>query len=102
MKAMRLADFLNMFGWSQADLSREAEISTHCVSRALRGERIARRNAQKILEALNRRFQAQGGKAHIAMGSIKGLQIADLQRKKATVRHTEQSVSGTSSDEEDD
>lgn len=80
-KPMKLADYLDMFLWSQADLAREADISTHCVSRAINGKRIARRNAQKILEALNRQFQAQGGKAFIGMASIKGLQIADLQRK---------------------
>ncbi len=82
MKPMKLADYLDMFSWSQADLARESDVSTHCVSRAINGKRIARRNAQKILEALNQQFQTQGGKAHISMISIKGLQIADLQRKK--------------------
>jgi hypothetical protein len=82
MKPMRLADYLDMFTWSQADLAREAEVSTHCVSRAINGKRIARRNAQKIIDALNRKFAAQGAKAYIGMGSIKGLQIAELQRKK--------------------
>lgn len=80
-KPMKLADYLDMFSWSQADLAREADVSTHCVSRAINGKTIARRNAQKILEALNRQFQAQGGKAFIGMGSIKGLQIAALQHK---------------------
>ena len=81
-KPMMLADYLNMFSWGQADLAREAEVSTHTVSRALNGEKIARRNAQKIVEALDRKFQGQGAKGHIAMGSIKGLKIAELQRKK--------------------
>lgn len=82
MKLLKLADFLNMFSWGQVDLAREAGVSPHCVSRALKGERIARRNALKIVEALDRKFQAQGAKGHITMGSIKGLQIAELQRKK--------------------
>ncbi len=92
MKPMKLADYLNMFSWSQADLARAAEVSTHCVSRAINGKPIARRNAQKILEALNRQFQAQGAKAYIGMGSIKGLQIADLQRKGTKSRQTKEPV----------
>jgi hypothetical protein len=82
IKPMRLIDYLNMFSWSQADLAREAGVSTHCVSRAINGKRIARRNAQKIFDALTRQFQAQGGNAHISIGSVQGLQIADVQRKK--------------------
>lgn len=78
---MNLAQYLDKFSWSQVDLAREAGISVHCVRRALAGERIARRNAQKIVEALDRKFQTQGPKGHIAMGSIKGLQIAELKRK---------------------
>jgi hypothetical protein len=42
-----------------------------------------RRNAEKIIAALDRKFQAGGAKGHIVMGSIKGLQIAELQRKKS-------------------
>lgn len=78
---MKLADYLDKFSWSQADLAREARISAHCVRRALAGEKIARRNVQKIVEALDRKFQTQEPKAHITMGSMKGLQIADLQRR---------------------
>jgi hypothetical protein len=58
-----------------------AGVSEHCVRRALKGETIARRNAEKIIAALDRRFQQQGAKGHIAMGSIKGLKIAELLRK---------------------
>jgi hypothetical protein len=54
------------------------------VRRALAGEKIARWNAEEIVEALDRKFQTQGAKAHIAMGSIKGLQITALQRKQRT------------------
>ena len=83
---LTLAEYLDRFSWSQAELSRQAEVSEHCVRRALAGERVARRNAEKIIAALDRRFQAQGAKAHITMGSIKGLQIAELQRKKSVSR----------------
>ncbi len=75
---MTLADYLHAFTWSQAELARQADISEHCVRRALAGERISRRNAEKIITALDRRFQAQGAKAHITIGSIQGLALADL------------------------
>ena len=78
---MTLAEYLDKFSWSQAELSRQAGVSVHCVQRALAGEKIARRNAEKIVVALDRKFQQQGPRGHIVMGSIKGLQIAELQRK---------------------
>jgi hypothetical protein len=90
MKPMKLADYLDMFSWSQADLARAAEVSTHCISRAINGKPIARRNAQKILEALTWQFREQGGKGHIGMGSIKGLQIASLQHNATQSRQTKE------------
>ena len=81
---MTLAEYLDKFLWSQTELSRQANVSIHCIRRALAGERIARRNAEKIVSALDRKFLAQGAKGHIVMGSIKGLQIAELQRKKSS------------------
>ena len=78
---MKLAEYLDRFSWSQAELSRQANVSPQCVRRALAGEKIARRNAEKIVAALDRKFQTQGAKAHITMGSIKGLQIRDLRHK---------------------
>ena len=101
MKQMKLADYLNMFSWSQADLARVADVSTHCVSRAINGKPIARRNAQKILEALTWKFQDQGGKGHIGMGSIKGLQIADLQRKATKSRQTKEPLAADLGDNEE-
>jgi hypothetical protein len=79
---LTLADYLYRFAWSQADLAREADVSAHCVQRALAGEKIARRNAQKIVNALDRKFQTQGPKGHITLASIHGLQIAESQRKR--------------------
>ncbi len=79
---MTLAEYLDKFLWSQAELSRQANVSIHCIRRALAGDKITRRNAEKIVGALDRKFQAQGAKGHIVMGSIKGLQIAELHRKK--------------------
>lgn len=77
----KLADYLDMFSWSQADLARAADVSPHCVRRALRGEPIARRNAAKIAEALTGQLNGQGGGGHIGVQSIKGLQVADLHHK---------------------
>lgn len=77
---MKLADYLNAFSWSQADLAREADISTQTVARALKGHVIARRNANAIVTAINRRWQLGGGKGHISLASIRGLKVAELQR----------------------
>jgi hypothetical protein len=78
----KLADYLDMFSWSQADLARAADVSPHCVRRALRGEPIARRNAAKIAAALTGQLNGQGGRGHIGVQSIQGLQVADLHHKK--------------------
>jgi hypothetical protein len=88
MAMKKLADYLDMFSWSQADLAREAGVSPHCVRRALTGETISRRNAAKIAEALTWRLQEQGGKGTIGVQSIAGLQVAGLQRKKSGPRQT--------------
>lgn len=79
-----LKDYLDMFSWSQADLAREAQVSTHCVRRALRGEPIARRNASAIADALTARLQSQGVKGTIGVQSIHGLKLADVQRPAST------------------
>jgi DNA-binding XRE family transcriptional regulator len=60
MVKKKLADYLDMFSWSQADLARAADVSPHCIRRALRGEPIARRNAAKIAAALTERLNGQG------------------------------------------
>lgn len=87
---LTLEQYLDRFAWSQAELCRQAGVSEGVVRRALNGEKIARRNAEKIVEALDRKFQQKGAKGgHIAMGSIKGLQIAELQRKKSGKQEAE-------------
>ncbi len=78
---VQLADYLNTFAWSQADLARAAGVSPHCVARALTGKRISRRNAAKIVAALDEQWQKQATKGHITMASIRGMQIAPLHRK---------------------
>jgi Helix-turn-helix len=79
---MRLADYLNGFSWSQADLAREADISVASVARAINGDAISRRNAQSIISALDKKLQAQGAKGHVTLGSVRGLHITDLKRKR--------------------
>ena len=54
MRPKRLAEFLNENAWSQADLAREAGISTGSISRALKGDIITRRSANAIVSALDR------------------------------------------------
>ena len=91
---LTLKQYLDRFSWSQAELCRQAGISEGVVRRALNGEKIARRNAEKIIAALDWKFREKGAQGHIAMGSIKGLQITELQHKKtgkpaATQAHNE-------------
>jgi transcriptional regulator with XRE-family HTH domain len=77
---MKLADYLNNYGWSQADLAREADISPQTVARALAGETLSRRNAAKIVDALDRKWQTHA-KGHLTLASIRGLKVTDLRRK---------------------
>lgn len=49
---MRLGDLINKLSWSQADLARNAGVSTTTVRRVLLGQSISRRNAQAICKAL--------------------------------------------------
>lgn len=81
---MRLAlgEYMNHFAWSQAQFAREAECSTTVISRALNGEVISRRNAEKIVAAIDRKLKAQGVKDRITVESINGLRISDYRRKK--------------------
>jgi hypothetical protein len=79
---MRLADYLNGFSWSQADLARAADISVASVARALNGDAISRRNAQAIITALDKKLQAQGAKGHVTLGSVRGLHVTDLKRRR--------------------
>ena len=65
-------------------MCRQADISEGVVRRALNGETISRASAEKIIEALDCKFREKGAKGHIVMGSITGLQIANLQRKKSS------------------
>ena len=97
---MKLADYLNAFTWSQADLAREADVSTQTVARALKGHTIARRNANKIIAALDRKWQANGGKGHISQASIRGLKVAELQRKRP--RHIVDGESSAADDTEEE
>lgn len=79
---MKLSDYLDSYSWSQADLADKAQISSGSVSRALAGEPIVRRNASKIVKALDREHRDQGGVGHITLRDIKGLRITKLKRKK--------------------
>ena len=79
---MRLSEYLNRFSWSQADLAREADISVSSVARALSGQAISRRNANAIIEALDKQHRTLGATGHITLSSVRGLHITELKRKR--------------------
>ncbi len=78
---LTLEQYLDRLSWSQAELCRQADVSEGVLRRALKGEKIARRNAEQIIAALDWKLRERGAQGHIVMGSIKGLQIAELPRK---------------------
>jgi DNA-binding XRE family transcriptional regulator len=91
---MRLSDYLDRFAWSQAELARQAGVSPQCVARALRGEKITRRNAEAIIAALQRKYKAAGLRGAITLASVKGLHISDLRRKKKRAGDQEEDTTG--------
>ena len=74
---MRLAEYLDKLSWSQADLAREAGVSVSSVARALKGDPVARRNANAIVKALG-----NGTHKQVTLAEVKGLHITELKRKK--------------------
>lgn len=74
---MKLAEYLDMLSWSQADLAREAKVSSQSVSRALSGRRISRRVAFNVVAALSK---AIGRK--LMLPEVEGLQVVPLKRRK--------------------
>lgn len=77
-----LDKYLDQLSWSQADLARQAEISVSVVRRVLNGEAISRRNAKKIVQALDENLHAQGeGNEHMTLANVEGIQISELHRK---------------------
>ncbi len=85
---MKLSDYLDRFSWSQAELSRQASISIQSVARALKGETITRRNADAIIDALQRKHKELGLKGAITRASVKDLRITPLRRKSRQPRAT--------------
>ena len=84
MRPKRLADYLDDNSWSQADLARQAGVSTGVVSRALNGGSITRKSAKAIVEALDQAQQSNSTQlraAHVTLASVRGLHITRLQRK---------------------
>jgi transcriptional regulator with XRE-family HTH domain len=73
---MRLGDLLNKLAWSQADLARNAGISSTTVRRVLLGQPISRRNAQAICDALGVALRLP-----LETTDINEMHISDYQRK---------------------
>ncbi len=86
----RLIDYLNAYAWSQAELARRADIAPSTVARALAGNPIARRNADKIVMALEEKHKAIGGPGHIVLASVRGLKITDTHRNTRRKKKPEQ------------
>jgi hypothetical protein len=51
---MKLGGYLDTLSWSQAELSRRAKVSVGSISRALAGDRVSRRVADAIVQALSK------------------------------------------------
>lgn len=80
---LTLDKYLDQLSWSQADLARQAEVSVSVVRRVLNGEAISRRNAKKIVQALDQNLHAQGEESqHMTLASIEGIHITELHRKR--------------------
>jgi hypothetical protein len=68
---MTLQEYLDYIGWSLSDLSRAANVDFITARKALSGERISRRSARAIAQAL-----ADALNRPIHVGDIVGLQLA--------------------------
>lgn len=81
----KLDEYLNQFAWSQAQCAREADISVSVIGRVLRGETISRRNAEKLVKAIDAKLKAQGVRERITLDSLEGLHISTLTRKRRAI-----------------
>jgi transcriptional regulator with XRE-family HTH domain len=79
---LKLDEYLNQFSWSQAQCAREADVSVSVVGRVLKGERISRRNAEKLVKAIDAKLKSQGVHERVTLDSVDGLIISDLKRKR--------------------
>jgi transcriptional regulator with XRE-family HTH domain len=81
---MRLADHLDTLCWSQRDLARNAKVSAQSVSRALSGERVSRRIALAILQAVS-----VGYGRKMTIDDIVDLKIVTLKRRRKSTTQAE-------------
>ncbi len=77
-----LDEYLNQFSWSQAQCAREADVSVSVVGRVLKGDTISRRNAEKLIRAIDAKLKAQGVRERVTLDSLEGLHISQLRRKR--------------------
>jgi transcriptional regulator with XRE-family HTH domain len=68
---MRLEEYRRQLGWSQAELARQAGISSPTVSKAEAGESINGRSAILICKALGRALEHQVGIDEIEGWTVK-------------------------------
>jgi transcriptional regulator with XRE-family HTH domain len=74
---MRLNGYLDTLCWSQAELSRRARVSSQSISRALSGEKVSRRVASAIVQAIS---EEVGRK--LTLNDVEGLQVVTLRRRR--------------------
>ena len=67
---MNLSEYLDYLGWSTAEFARKAVITRVTAARALRGEAVQPRIAQKIAAALSEAMDVK-----LLPGDIEGLNI---------------------------
>lgn len=82
---LTLEQYLNQLGWSQAQCAREADVSVTVVARVLNHERINRKSAERLVNALNQKLHEQGSREYITLESIDGLVISNLRREKKSL-----------------
>jgi ribosome-binding protein aMBF1 (putative translation factor) len=78
----KLDEYLNQFAWSQTQCAKEADVSVSVIGRVLRGETISRRNAEKLVKAIDAKLKAQGVRERITLDSVADLHISTLTRKR--------------------
>lgn len=87
---LALSEYMDHFSWSQAEMAREADVSTGVIDRALKGETISRRNAKKIVTAIDRNLKLQGVRDRVTIASFNGLNVSPIRRSSRKVQAKEE------------
>lgn len=77
---MKLADYLDIFSWSQKDLAKHAHVSPASVSRALHGDKVSRRIANAMAATISKELGQT-----VRVPDLDGLAVMSLRRRKKVV-----------------